>query len=1015
MATSCAEQVLRSANTNKRRQQPRRETSLSEKNPDKYRDDAGAMPTSKQQSGESPSFYDISEEHEDVDVDLDIDSLLASAESVKLENLSDLLNDSTRVLRDFTTISMNVDTFGESLIEDDVPHAEEYLTKFERDTEREQISLGIINLEQIQKEEEKLHAEIEKYEKYREEQMTRKQQMLLDRVILVKEQLSKLVASQKKKLREADLRYQRKRRRDAESLNRAFQHAEDKLVSALKHRKADIRTEYGDLIVNEGIYSGSQRRRWRIDWTESPQPVQISLQCIRGLRDKCPSGRLVIAVSMYDRVGGSLMRWSRLSGQEWCGSTLPFKHTAEFFSIETTIDQSVFTVCPPERAVKPSMIFVFELFILKKDNSPFDRGLAWGVFPMLNSDCEIVNGKFKLPLLRGDMDSSITTHRALQQAIASDLDNWLCNLYITVSRLPRYTAGQREYEIELQYTSSILGHPEREINEALSYEDEVAKAVDFIHSRPSTTPQPKPPLGFNSSIKELSSKSVNASLVDQNTQDYDHKIIEQNEDGQRIFLKRGGPFENYRRNVLRLSAERQKQISIPRKKSHIEELEEHTNSVAVLDCPHRRIVGKVDDKTAYVFRELSSEYSLRLIATSTFWITVSCLLVCFWSRLYLHYAGQWVFLQALRIPVTEFVARSFTVNLIYQPSLMLAREQLGVVAMGPVSVFIVMLVLIGIATLSRYLFGRFPDMGYRFILAWCFMTIFDPILILIVDVILHRWRYVTTEPIGDAFKLYWHFEQTDNGGLPGVFVTIFIYIVIMFSSSVITYIYLLRLHLNATILDLYNRLKMPPDETFLPYDHEISIQELEYVVRKAEQWRGQHGERRKVAVYDYIWSPDAEDTTNKRPSLERQKSLGKNSRREMSADDVVLSMCRPVDDEVTTHLAIHTISLDGTSQIFRQFLRLPDGAIVEVFGTISGTVDHRVQKTLESAHVDFSVLTRESTRIIQDKFHSSSFAASNVAPRPSAYSILSTSVLSQMRHRQSSLLKPQISITEDDE
>lgn len=55
-------------------------------------------------------------------------------------------------------------------------------------------------------------------------------------------------------LREADLRYQRKRRRDAESLNRAFQHAEDKLVSALKHRKADIRTEYGDLIVN-GMYS----------------------------------------------------------------------------------------------------------------------------------------------------------------------------------------------------------------------------------------------------------------------------------------------------------------------------------------------------------------------------------------------------------------------------------------------------------------------------------------------------------------------------------------------------------------------------------------------------------------------------------------------------------------------------------------------------------------------------------------------------------------------------------------
>lgn len=34
---------------------------------------------------------------------------------------------------------------------------------------------------------------------------------------------------------------------------------------------------------------------------------------------------------------------------------------------------------------------------------------------------------------------------------------------------------------------------------------------------------------------------------------------------------------------------------------------------------------------------------------------------------------------------------------------------------------------------------------------------------------------------------------------------------------------------------------------FVPYDLEISNQELSYIVKRSEQWRGVHGERRKVS------------------------------------------------------------------------------------------------------------------------------------------------------------------------
>ena len=39
--------------------------------------------------------------------------------------------------------------------------------------------------------------------------------------------------------------------------------------------------------------------------------------------------------------------------------------------------------------------------------------------------------------------------------------------------------------------------------------------------------------------------------------------------------------------------------------------------------------------------------------------------------------------------------------------------------------------------------------------------------------------------------------------------------------------------------------------------------------------------------------------------------------------------------KVTVHVAIFTIHLDGLRELYRQFLRLPDGAILEVFGDIS--------------------------------------------------------------------------------
>ena len=56
------------------------------------------------------------------------------------------------------------------------------------------------------------------------------------------------------------------------------------------------------------------------------------------------------------------------------------------------------------------------------------------------------SGKYKSPLLRGELDPRIEKHRKLEEIINDDVDNWLCNLYFEVIKLPRYQRRQRWHD-----------------------------------------------------------------------------------------------------------------------------------------------------------------------------------------------------------------------------------------------------------------------------------------------------------------------------------------------------------------------------------------------------------------------------------------------------------------------------------------------------------------------------------------------------------------------------------------
>jgi len=67
-----------------------------------------------------------------------------------------------------------------------------------------------------------------------------------------------------------------------------------KLNTQLSFCHPVLQTTFGDLTEAEGEYGGSKGRRWKVDWNKTPQPIEVKLKCMRGVKDKIPGEHLVL-------------------------------------------------------------------------------------------------------------------------------------------------------------------------------------------------------------------------------------------------------------------------------------------------------------------------------------------------------------------------------------------------------------------------------------------------------------------------------------------------------------------------------------------------------------------------------------------------------------------------------------------------------------------------------------------------------------------------------------------------
>ncbi|XP_061122203.1 uncharacterized protein ofcc1 isoform X5 [Syngnathus typhle] len=613
----------------------------------------------------------------------------------------------------------------------------------------------------------------------------------------------------------------------------------------------------------------------------SPQPVEVCVRCLRATRDKLPRGLYSVSVALHSHLGGPSLTWNNDKGQhEWMASTDPIEHHGCFYNINLHVNQNLFMILPPARELLPSMVLIFRLTASPGQSSYMKSVLAWGAFPICGPNLSLVEGRYKIPLLRGE-PGSVDQFRTIEALISSDLDHWLCNMYFQIRRLP---PGASECPASLQMLplntpvmlKSAVQHsqvPGQAPPGSKADPQPIHPQLNLLHAGPSSragepgavhSPQGSPlHLSADSacSSSSLPGKDPSPRDISGNMGAKSHLRREKEEGG--IHFKKK-PIKKTNSRGPSVSGGSAQDVQ-NHKMLNMEEMEEYTFSL--LPSQNGPSSAQLANPAHLVLCMLPSELGLLLLrqhkqqqkqqqqqqACGSWRLSVlqlsfiMLLLALMWFvRLYLHYCSQWLYLQAIAVPVNKFQFHAHTVDLVYQSSLLHTREELAMVVVGPLTLNAVTFLLVLIRWGCQQIFGSLPSFTSKFIMAQGVWTVLHPLAVLAVDAVLGRLSYSPDRPVGDAAKLFWHFHRVDQSGTAGVIITVFLYAVIFLLSVTILCVYLLRFHNNGRMLDIFQRLTGKEGTYFLPQDLELSNQELSYIVKKAEQWRGYDGERRKV-------------------------------------------------------------------------------------------------------------------------------------------------------------------------
>jgi len=279
---------------------------------------------------------------------------------------------------------------------------ENYRSEFEYNAEQEAVILAEVDVNYLQNENKEM--ENEKREKKLEEKSMHEQ--MIHELKNLKEESQDLLTHKQEIFRNQIIRSDKKSERQTQqkyqNIQVKFGNSEKTLKKYLTESIHQVTNIYRDLSLDykDSRHNLAGPSNENVDNLENfkntPQVLEIYLSTMRCVKDKLPRGRFIILCSVLDHIGGNAIEFKKSHSRKWSRVTNPKRHSGEHSLNNLIFDESILLQVPPRASVRPSMVILFELFMLKSKDYSQDQVLGWGVFPLIDSNFELNKGRFKV-------------------------------------------------------------------------------------------------------------------------------------------------------------------------------------------------------------------------------------------------------------------------------------------------------------------------------------------------------------------------------------------------------------------------------------------------------------------------------------------------------------------------------------------------------------------------------------------------------------------------------------------
>ena len=470
---------------------------------------------------------------------------------------------------------------------------------------------------------------------------------------------------------------------------------------------------------------------------------------------------------------------------------------------ELEFSDKVYFMIPPDMTIEPSYIIMFELILLdEKLSSTSDRVVAWGAYPLLH------RGKFKVPLILGKYDRRVDKFKDIEGRYIKNIDEWVCNLYFEMRDIRLVECfGHKEF-LEFPIPSEIQAYLEGKIDEEKLKEIE-EKRLEAIQEGE----------GEGDAEADIE-KAIKKELMESKHDD-ENESNELSSRGEFGKLAEDSVMLNDVDNASESDDSDKSVYDIEGKHDIVEDLRTvdlRTYKYAI----EKKLLFSMDDdeeikKLRYIFKELLLDLG---IGRFTFWPTLLSsivMLVALWSRLYVHYLFQYIFLKAIDVPITNVTVKMYTVDIKY--GFWNVYQEVVAVSSGVGGTTLMFCFMIFITWIGHHLVDYYPKVFSKFVVWFGFGTLGDGVLCAIVDT-------ATRNGDGDFYKLPDYYNNAEDSPIAGYIVVVCIYLFFIVLNLLIFYNYVVFLHLNGRMQDIYIRLLGDPRVFFCPNDNELSLRHL---------------------------------------------------------------------------------------------------------------------------------------------------------------------------------------------